>query len=117
MQMQMVWNTLESWLAENAPHLKQALKPGVQEDEVERLEKRIGVKLPEDFVAFYKIHNGQDAESEGIIDAEELLSFERIMEEWKVWKDLADTETFEAAAQAPELKKVLHFKSSLYCIW
>ena len=59
------------------------------------MKELINKSLPEDFKAFYGIHNGQDSTSEGIFDTEEFLSTERIMDEWQVWKDLFDKGVFD----------------------
>lgn len=88
------WTIIESWLQENAPQTTVFLNKGVTNDEIANLEGKIGAKLPADFVEFYKIHNGASEEL-GLIDTEELLSFERILEEWQVWKNLLDSHTFE----------------------
>lgn len=90
-----IWKSIESKLAEIAPDILDNLNDGVTDVEVEDLERLINVKLPIDFVEFYKIHNGQAAGSAGIIEREELLSFERIKDEWQVWKDLLDSKDFE----------------------
>jgi cell wall assembly regulator SMI1 len=88
------WVIIENWLDENAPQMKAALNTGVTNEDVVQLEALIGAKLPEDFVAFYKVHNGQDPREGGLINTEELLSFDRIKDEWGIWKDLLDKNTF-----------------------
>lgn len=93
--MNSTWLMIENWLEENAPQIKESLNEGINSKEIEHVENTIGAKLPLDFLEFYKIHNGQDSSSEGLINAEELLSFERIIDEWSIWKDLLDKKTFE----------------------
>lgn len=58
------------------------------------IEDHLEVQLPSEFVSFLKIHNGQNSNSEGLLDAEQLLSTERIAQEWAVWKELLDKGTF-----------------------
>lgn len=89
------WLNIETWLDKNAPQIKASLNNGIEQKDIEHLENVIGIKLPLDFLEFYKIHNGQDSSSEGLINAEELLSFERIIDEWSIWKDLLDKKTFQ----------------------
>ncbi|CAH9017560.1 hypothetical protein NURINAE_00437 [Candidatus Nitrosacidococcus sp. I8] len=54
----------------------------------------LGAQLPDDFIVFYKIHNGQISEGPSFIDCEEWLSFEGIEYQWKVWKELLDGGAF-----------------------
>jgi cell wall assembly regulator SMI1 len=82
-------------LTKIAPDILDNLNEGVTDEEVENLEKTINAKLPTGFIEFYKIHNGQTTGSAGLIECEELLSFERILDEWKVWEDLLDSKDFE----------------------
>jgi cell wall assembly regulator SMI1 len=93
--MKETWTKIENWLKENANHIYNSLNDGADEEDFENLEELINKKLPEEFKAFYSIYNGQDSTSEGIIDTEELLSTERIMDEWQVWKDLYDKGVFD----------------------
>jgi len=89
--MEATWKIIEDWLAAKAPQLTKALNPGASQEALDKLEAMIGTKLPADFTAFYKVHNGQDRDQDWLLDGEELLSIERIMEEWEVWNDLLPT--------------------------
>jgi cell wall assembly regulator SMI1 len=93
--MQAIWNAIETKLAEIAPAILQQLQPAATDAELRRLQHLIGAELPADFLAFYKVHNGQQPDSAGLIECEELLSLERIEDEWMVWKDLLDGGHFE----------------------
>lgn len=95
------WTIIKNWLSEHASHIKEELNPGITDEEINTLQAKIGVKFPSDFLEFYKIHNGQDSNSEGLIDTEELLSFDRIADEWSIWKDLLDKGTFENNSSEP----------------
>lgn len=97
-----LWNRFETWLSKNAPHLKAELNPSVAAQDLEELEKMIDSKLPQDYVDFLKIHNGQERDGEGLIDTEELLSSERIIEEWTVWKGLLDSGEFADYESKPD---------------
>lgn len=93
--MREIWNSIESKLREIAPDFLDNLNVGITDNEVEHLEKLINAKLPTDFIDFYKTHNGQKYDSAGLIECEELLSSERIIDEWKAWKSLLDNKDFE----------------------
>jgi cell wall assembly regulator SMI1 len=90
-----IWAAIKLKLTEIAPNMLDNLNAGVTDKEVEDLEKLIKAKLPIEFVDFCKIHNGQKPGSAGLFDCEELLSFERIKDEWTAWKGLLDSKCFE----------------------
>jgi cell wall assembly regulator SMI1 len=94
--MKEIWESIESKLREIAPEILVSLNKGVTDIEVENLQKLINAKLPKDFIEFYKVHNGQATQSAGLIECEELLSFERILGEWLIWKGLLDSNEFES---------------------
>lgn len=96
-----IWNSIEQKLKEIAPDILNSLKIGVADEQITKLENIIKAKLPDDFVEFYKVHDGQDLGNGGLIECEELLSFERIEDEWKVWKDLLDSQTFQGNDDEP----------------
>lgn len=81
------------------------MHPGVTDSQIKELEEKLGVQLPKDFVAFYKIHNGQNGTVSWMVDGEELLSFDRIWQEWKVWKDLLDNKSFEEPDGKPYMSE------------
>lgn len=52
------WQRIDSWLKAHAPQNWQKLNPGVSEQEIRQKEEALGVLLPEDFKASYRLHNG-----------------------------------------------------------
>ena len=92
--MKTIWQRIENWLSIHSPVIRKSLHPSISDAELKNLETIIGCRLPEDFIEFYKIHNGQKTEAEGLIDAEELLSATRIIEEWTVWNHLLNKGDF-----------------------
>lgn len=93
--MQAYWDRIKAALEKIAPQLLEQLNPGISEKELIVFEEKTGVTLPEDFVAFYKIHNGQSSESAGLVNGEELLSLQQIYDQWKVWKEVLEDGGFE----------------------
>lgn len=89
------WHKIESWLKANAPQVYEGLNPPATPEQIEAAEAALGIKLPLEFVASYRIHNGQSSDSPWLFDAWEFLSLERIVEEWTVWKDLLDGGDFK----------------------
>lgn len=92
--MQQLWNRLETFLQENHPEIFKDLAPPATDAEITDLEDKIGVKLPDDFVACLKIHNGQFGRADGLFDESKFLSTSRIFQEWSVLKGILDTEDF-----------------------
>jgi len=92
--MKEAWTKIEDWLRNNAGQIYESLNDGATDDVLDELEELVNKKLPDNFKEFYRIHNGQDQDGFGLIDAEELLSVERIIEEWNVWKELYDQGVF-----------------------
>jgi cell wall assembly regulator SMI1 len=80
--MQEIWSRLEAWLDKHANQLLDDLNEAVEDEQLEPIERMMGVDLPVDFKEFYKIHNGQFSESEDrLFGLEELYSVERMIEE------------------------------------
>ncbi|RYG67354.1 molybdenum cofactor biosynthesis protein MoeA [bacterium] len=96
-----LWNRLETWLAANDPASLQTLQPGATEEEILQTEAFLAVQFPEEFKASYRIHNGQAKYANDLIYNREFLCLERIRDEWKVWKDLLDSGTFETYKSEP----------------
>ena len=100
---QSIWNRFENWIAKNASHLSTELNASASENDIDKLEKTIGEKLPKEYVEFLKVHNGQNRDSEGLIETEELLSSERVIDEWSLWKELLDKGDFEDSRSEPSI--------------
>jgi cell wall assembly regulator SMI1 len=97
--MKLIWDRIEAWLRANAPTVFELLRPGAYAEAIAETERALGVTFPDDVRASYRIHDG--AESTGFIEGWELLSLERIRDEWVAWKDLLDRGTFaEARSQS-----------------
>jgi len=100
--MKEVWQRIEKWLAENTPEDLIVLNGGASDEEVKNLEEHLSVTFPDDVKTFYKIHNGQSDDGPYLLDGRELLSLERIKDEWDVWKELLDGGDFEDVESEPE---------------
>ena len=98
--MQNTWNRFEGWLKIHAPHLPGELNAPATDSAIRELESKTGVTLPQDFKKFLKIHNGQKPGSEGLVEAEELLSTASILSEWTAWKQILDNGDLPAEAVA-----------------
>jgi cell wall assembly regulator SMI1 len=97
-----IWNKLEAWIKTNAPDLKKSLKKGASDKQIAKLEKKLGVKLPEDYKTFLQLCNGlkDDAEA-GFYDGD-LLSCKNVAAQWTIWKDLLEGDHFEDITSNPQ---------------
>jgi len=86
---------LKAWLMAHYPELQADLQPGADALELEALEEALTVKLPAPYSTLLKRHNGQNGEAAGLFGNWELLSVEDVLQEWRLWKDLADHGHFD----------------------
>lgn len=89
--MEAQWERLKARFQARAPHLLEYLQRGVTDQELDDFERDIGVTLPEDFRAFYKVHNGQPALSEhGLLYGLHLLPLDEIRYQQAAWAEVED---------------------------
>lgn len=58
------WGVIEKWLGTNAPAIRKSLRPPANDAKVGKLQKKLGLTLPTDFVASVLVHDGQKFDSE-----------------------------------------------------
>ena len=63
----------------------------------------MGVTFPGDVRTSYLIHDGQRPEGFNLLDGYELLSLDRMVDEWRMWKQLLDERDldYESEPQGP----------------
>lgn len=78
------WARLEAWFAKKS-QLSLGLRPGVKEKQLVAAEKALGVKLPEDFKASLRIHDGQEpgCDVTWLPFAQQLGSLDSLVSCWK----------------------------------
>jgi len=76
------WQRYETWLGEHFDQGLKNLNPGVTEGHLTILERTLNNELPSDYRDWLKIHNGQRADSTGLLYGNELLQVYRLLEEW-----------------------------------
>lgn len=96
------WEILEVWLKANNPTLMADLNPPASDADIQELEKKIGLKLPKNFIECLKVHNGQKGEAEWLFSGLEFLSSQRILDEWAIWKNLLDGGDFDGSKAKPD---------------
>src|SRR5687767_10552776 len=84
--MKAVWKRIHAWLDENAPAGYGKLRPGASAKKIEAAENAMGLKLPNDVKASYRIHDGQSIEP-GLVGCEGwmLLSLQQMVKVWRRW--------------------------------
>jgi cell wall assembly regulator SMI1 len=97
-----IWKKFEAWLETNWPDGLKDLNPPATAEEISALETALGVSLPADYVACLKTHNGQANTVGGLFDNTDFLSTSAIFDQWKVWKELLDSGTFDGNNSEPE---------------
>jgi cell wall assembly regulator SMI1 len=100
--MKETWEKFEDWLSINWPDGLSALNPPATDAQIAELENKLAVKLPADFIACLKVHNGQNGYS-SIFEGGEFLSCADIFNQWSVWKGLLDGGDFEGISSEPQL--------------
>jgi cell wall assembly regulator SMI1 len=107
MELAVAWGVIETWLAAHAPAVRKSLRPPSDDVKVERLQKKLRLTLPADFVASVLIHDGQKSEAEhGLFPAPadvlpepsyRLFTLTDVAREWAMMKELHDIGQFEGA--------------------
>jgi len=102
-----LWRRIEQALKVKAPDVQQSLNNGATQEEIEELEAKLGIGLPEDLKESYRLHNGENdtADEVSLIHGDEpyvLLTIKGIFDEWKSWKGLIDKGAFATDESVPD---------------
>ncbi|UYO74645.1 SMI1/KNR4 family protein [Halomonas qinghailakensis] len=92
---QELWDALAQELKIIAPKITIEMNTGASPQDFQKLEYLIGATLPDGFKRLYVLHNGQKNCFPPFYYTEELLSIDRIIQEWSVWKQLLDNKYFQ----------------------
>src|SRR5215212_9335671 len=84
--MKTVWDRIHAWLDANAPPGYGNLRKGASAEAIRAAEEAMGLTLPDDVKASYRVHDGQGT-TPGLIGGEgwTLLSLEEIVKTWGRW--------------------------------
>jgi cell wall assembly regulator SMI1 len=93
--MKTIWDRIHTWLAAHAPAVLASLRPGAMEAEIRAAEEAMGVTLPEDVRACYRIHDGQNPEANGwrllLWHCWAWLPLEDMVAEWRLWQSALES--------------------------
>jgi cell wall assembly regulator SMI1 len=84
--MKAIWQRIHFWLTKNAPKGYGCLRPGSTAEAIQAAETSMGLKLPADYKASCRIHDGQDKEA-GLIGGEGwlLTPLSDVVKNWRKW--------------------------------
>ncbi len=77
------------------------MNPPASDEQIAQLETQLNAKLPADFIACLKVHNGQNGVA-SVFDGMEFLSCEEIYRQWGIWKGLLDGGDFKGVSSEPD---------------
>ena len=90
--MHTLWQRIEIWLRNEAPHAWSLLLPAASEWEIEQAEAAMDIMFPEDFKASCRIHNGRH--SIDLVTQMNVLPLKDMVAEWQMFKELDDMGTW-----------------------
>jgi internalin A len=82
------WNRIEAWLSSNLPEVITDLNPPASDEAMTRTETVLGLTLPEDLKALYRLHDGQRQQAFGAFFGLWFLSLERLTARWQEWQQI-----------------------------
>ncbi|WP_261664963.1 SMI1/KNR4 family protein [Deinococcus sp. Marseille-Q6407] len=83
-----VLDRIDAWYAEHAPAIHATLRPGASDAELDALEARLGHKLPPEFRALYRWHDGQNWAVGGFFGLD-WMPLTEVEGRWGTWDDIA----------------------------
>jgi len=106
------WGVIEEWLAADAPSIRKSLRPPGDDARVEKLQKKLKLPLPPDFIASVRVHDGQKSDAEhgpfpappdelGSVPSYRLLPLTDSGREWAMMKKLRDQGEFDGRQAKP----------------
>ncbi len=100
LRVQQSWKRIAAWYRANAPAEDFFLASGAAEEEIERVEAEVGIRLPNDVRRSYELHNGSDHHA--IFEyGFHMLSLDEIVKQWSMWRDHFECGIFEGMHPNP----------------
>ncbi len=96
------WSCLNAWLQSMPDAIPGGFRAAASDDDIHVLEAAISAKLPADFTASLKTHNGQVDQDGVCFEGESLLNIKGILSEWTCWRDVIANDEFEGITSDPD---------------
>ena len=105
------WARIDAWAEEYYPELYDQLTAPATSSDIDELENDLGCELPLDVRESLQVHDGQErgGRPTGIILGVALLDCEEIVEEWRLWKQVAS----RSSSQGETIKALTSTSSKL----
>ncbi|GLV54362.1 hypothetical protein KDH_12100 [Dictyobacter sp. S3.2.2.5] len=87
------WCRIETWMQHHAPYTWPKFVPGISDRDIQLAEEILGMTLPADFTAFYRIHNGQFWLD--FVSHMQLLPLQKVVKTWMEMQQLWKKGVFE----------------------
>ncbi len=84
----LAWRHIDTWFETFAPVYARTFLPGVTDKELAEAEAILGVTLPTDFQASYRIHNGVSTSNKSFLYGKNLYRLEGMIGVWKRQQEL-----------------------------
>lgn len=85
----LAWRRIDTWFEAFAPAYAHTFLPGVMDKELAEAEAILGITLPADLKATYRIHNGVTTSNEIFLHGKDLYPLEGMIEKWNRYRDLS----------------------------
>lgn len=79
-----VLDSIDAWYLQHVPTIHATLRPGANDAELDELQRRTGLTLPEAFRTLYRWHDGASGTFFGL----EFNPLDGVRHEWQTWKEL-----------------------------
>ncbi|MGE7803474.1 SMI1/KNR4 family protein [Lysinibacillus sp. NPDC096215] len=74
------------------------LNPPASEEEIQKVEKEMAIKFPDDIRELYLMHNGEKEDGPGLFFGLPFLSLNDVLQEWYVWEQLEEEFAMEGSS-------------------
>src|SRR5262245_41841648 len=98
--MKRTWDRIHAWLKANAPEVLANLRPGATAQQIRAAERAMGVTLPDDVKAAYRIHDGQEY-GQDLLYGRRWDPLAQVVANWRSLKGFVDDGTFPPASEVP----------------
>jgi cell wall assembly regulator SMI1 len=90
LEIENIWNDIKEWYRKKCPDRLEDLNEGASAQQLADLENAIGLRLPDDYKASLKIHNG-----DCYMTDYSYMSIDGVLRKWSMMKRLRDKGTFK----------------------